>query len=220
MTRLYRFGLLVCVVLIAACSPPEEEVEEASGPEAPPPPTPQEIAQSIITELNLDMTAASTGGRLSNTVRQQMLNSLHDKVNLHNGSEDGKKAMEFVKQRVEKRIRDFSNEDAWQHVLVFIDLHKVFDPDSRKYGSLQEEAFQQLKKPKLALKGMPVLDGQRIIILDFEFPLDNSRAQERVAIGDELHGVRVVDVFGNNRGVTVEFLETGERDVVFLKGRS
>lgn len=218
MATWFRLSLVMLIAVLCACQP-EEEVE-SEVPEAPPPPTPQEIAQSIITELNLDRSAASTGGRISNAAREQLVSQLRNKAAQYNGTVDGKEALSHVKGRIERRIREFSSEGAWQYVLVFVELHKVIDPDSKKYGSLMEEAYLQLKKPKLSLRGMPVLDGRRIIVMEFYLPANDETYKEKIAVGDELHGVRIVDVFGNNRGVTVEFLETGERSVIFLEGRA
>jgi hypothetical protein len=41
--------------------------------------------------------------------------------------------------------------------------------------------------------------------------------KETVQVGDEIHGLRVVNVFGQDRGVTLEYLETGELFVAYMQ---
>ena len=130
----------------------------------------------------------------------------------------GKEALEHVVGRIDKRIREFTHAEAWQHVMVFIEAHEIFMQDSKKYGSLKDEAFIQLRKPKVTVTGLPVIEGRQLILLTLYVPITDKTYKERVLVGDELHGLKVVNIFGNDRGVTLEYLETGERFVAYLPG--
>jgi hypothetical protein len=210
-------SLCLCIALVG-CEK-KEAIQESTGPEPPPPPTAQEIAQSVITELQLDMPTPMAGARFPMAIRSEMVDGLGRKKSLHSADPVGKEALEHVKVRVEQRVRDFTNAEAWQHVLVFIDLHAVLDPDSKKYGSLREDAVIQLQKPRITLQGMSTINGQRFINLKFYIPATDETHKERLSIGDELHGLKLVSVFGKNRGITMEYLQTGERFVAFFPGQ-
>ena len=209
---------MIVLVFLAGCGEPE--VVEPVDPELPPPPTPQEVAQSIITEVNLDMPIPPAGQRFPIQARNEMIDALQAKKNIHNADVTGKEALEHVRGRIDKRIREFSGANAWQHVMVFIELHEVLSPDSTKYASLRDDAIIQLKKPQLKLHGLPVLDGRQVIVMTFYIPATDETHKEWLSIGDQIYGMKLVDVFGNNRGVTMEYLETGERFVSYLPGRA
>ncbi|MFP6584220.1 MAG: hypothetical protein VCD00_16915 [Candidatus Hydrogenedentota bacterium] len=218
MSKLVSLVALCLLVVFVGCTPESEP--EPVDPNLPPPPTAQDIAQVIITEVGLDMPIPLPDQRFTAAARIQMMNALQTKHDLNNADPVGKEALGHVKSRVDKRIREFNNAGAWQYVMVFIDLHKILSPDSTKYASLQEDAYIQLKKPQVTLHGMPRLDGRQVILMTFYIPATDTTFKERLSIGDEIHGLKLVNVFGNNRGVTIEYLETGERFVSYLPGRA
>lgn len=208
--------LFFSFVAIVGCDSGEPDVVQPTGPDAPAPPTAQEIAKKIILEAQLDMAIPIAGSRFPISIRQNMLNILQTAKTTHATDPVGKKALEHVVGRIDKRIRDFSRAEAWQHVMVFTDAHGIFKPQSKKYGSLRDEAYTQLSKPRVSVTGMPIIEGRQLILLSFYIPITDKRYKERVQIGDEVHGLKVINVFGRDRGVTLEYLETGERFVAFL----
>lgn len=219
MSKLVPVFALCLFVALVGCTPEPEP--EPVDPNLPPPPTAQDIAQAIITEVGLDMPLPAPGQRFAGPMRSQMVNALQVKRDVNNADPVGKEALGHVKSRIDKRIREFSDVGAWQYVMVFIDLHKILAPDSTKYASLQEDAYIQLKKPKVTLTGMHSQNGRRVIAMIFYIPAtDKTHKELRLAIGDEIHGLKLLNVFGNNRGVTIEYLETGERFVSYLPGRA
>jgi hypothetical protein len=209
------FSSLLC---ITGCNSSEPEVIEPTGPQAPAPPTAQEIAQKIILEAQLDMDVPPPGARFPNTMRQNMLNILQSATTTNAADPVGKEALVHVVGRIDKRIRDFSQAEAWQHVMVFTDAHAIFQPGSKKYASLRAEAHTELSKPKVNVTGMPTIEGRQLILLSFYIPITDKSYKERVQVGDEIHGLKVINIFGLDRGVTLEYLETGERFVAFLPG--
>lgn len=214
--KLLRYISVFCIaVSLIGCEP--KEVEPVVDPNAPPPPTAQQIAQKIVFDAQLDMPIPPPNTRFPTSVRTSLLQVLRTAKNQNAVDPVGKEALEHVVGRLDRRIREFREAKAWQHVMVFLDAHAIFKPDSRKYASLREEAIIELRKPQVMVTGLHDMQGRELIMLNMYVPLTDSRYKEKVQVGDEIHGLRVVDIFGENRGVTLEYLETGEKFVAYLK---
>ena len=213
--RFSSFAMILCsLVAIVGCGS-EPEVEPVD-PSLPPPPTAQEIAQKIIADAQLDMPVPVGPGRFPASVRSSMMSILQAAKTEHSADPIGKKALEHVVGRIEKRIRDFSNAKAWQYTMVFIEAHELFKPNSGKYGSLKDDAYTQLMKPEVKVTGLPMIDGRKLILLSFYLPMTDQHFKERVQVGDEVHGLKVVSIFGRDRGVRLQYLETGEFFVAYM----
>ena len=214
----YRIVLMGCLVLIMGCFPAEPKREvNPNGPKLPPPPTPQEIAQSIIDDAQLDMKVPRPGTTFPKTVKKNLISILKKAKNKHARSEDGKKAIQFVSTRIDKRIREFQQAKAWSHVLVFLEAREVFEPDNRQYSALKEQATTALRRPIVKVRGLSEMNGIQFVILSFTIPLtDEKFTNERLRMGDNAHGIKVLGVFGQSRGVMLEYMETGEKFVALL----
>lgn len=213
---LYTSMFVACAVTIVGCLP-KEKVPEPTGPEVPPPPTPQEIAQSIITEAQLDMPIPPKEARFPKVIENNLLSILRKAKTRNGNSEDGRKAIGHVIIRIDKRIREFSDAEAWTHVMVFIKARKVFEPNNDQYLSLKDAAETELRKPRVTVKGLPDIDGVQLVILDFYIPLtDETFRNEKLRIGESIHGIKILSIFGKRRGVMLQYIETGERYVAFL----
>jgi hypothetical protein len=190
---------------------------EPVDPSLPPPPTAQEIAQKIIADAQLDIPVPAGRGRFPASVKSSMLGVLRSAKTEHSATPIGKEALEHVVGRLDKRIGDFSDVKAWQYIMVFIEAREIFEPNSKQYGSLKDEAYTQLMKPEVKVTGLPTIDGRKLILLLFYLPMTDKYYKETVQVGDEIHGLRVVNVFGQDRGVTLEYLETGELFVAYMQ---
>ena len=201
--------LFSCVIAFSGCLP-EKKVDkiQPTDPTIPPPPTPQEIAQTIITEAQLDMPIPSLEARFPKAKTE------------HGNSEDGQAALRHVILRIDKRIRDFSEAGAWRNVMVFIRAREVFEPNNKQYLALKDDADTQLRKPRVTVRGLPDLKGVQFVVLSFYIPItDQTFDDESYRIGDIAHGVKIMSIFGLDRGVTLRYLETGEKYVAFLPGQ-
>ena len=69
----------------------------------------------------------------------------------------------------------------------------------------------ELRKPRVTVHGLPDVDGRKVAILTFYLPLTSQTYSEQMAIGEEMHDVRFLSVFGEDRGVRLVYLQTGER---------
>ena len=56
-----------------------------------------------------------------------------------------------------------------------------------------------------------------IVYMEIHMPLEDKVYDERLRPGEEIHGLKLVKVIGNNQGVTFEFLENGDIFDVYTK---
>ena len=96
------------------------------------------------------------------------------------------------------------------------DAHLIFKPGSGKFNHTRDKAILELRKPRVTVRGLPEFDGRKVAMISIYLPLTSQTYFERMAIGEEMHGVRLLSVFGEDRGVRMEYLETGERFVAYL----
>lgn len=214
---IYFALMLCCLISIAGCT--QKDKKKPVDPNAPPPPTAQEIAQKIILDAKLDIRIPGPEARFPIPQRNAMLSKLRNLKTKHSADPVGKEALDHVVSRIDKRIRDSRQAGAWQYVTAFIDAYAIFRPNSKKYGSLKDEALTELRKPRVTVTGLPVIKNRQLIKLSLYIPIEDRSYKEQVEIGDEIHGLKVLDIFGQNRGVVLEYLETGERFNAFMPGQ-
>lgn len=209
-----RLSLLAAVAMLAALSGCEDEAKrKKTGRDAQeelPPPTPEEVAQKIISDALLDAPIPRKGTSLPPTVRRTMLDLLRREKTRLQGTEDGDKALAIVASKVVERVRQYERAELWEHVLTLTDAHLIFDPGSKRYNYTRDKALVELRKPRVTLGGLPEIDGRKTVILRFYLPMTNKTHSERMTLGEEMHGTRLLSVIGKDRGVRMEYLETGE----------
>lgn len=212
--------LFVCVAISMMGCIQEAEVLEPTGPPAPLPPTPQEIAQSIITEAQLDMRIPPKNTRFPKAIENNLLSILSKAKSANSQTESGREAIQHVILRIDRRIREFADAEAWTHVMVFIKARAVFEPNNQQYLALIDDAKTELRKPVVTVRGLPDIDGVQLVILDFHIPLsDETFRREKLRLGDKAHGIKILSIFGKRRGVMLQYMETGEKYVAFLPGQ-
>jgi hypothetical protein len=142
--RIVRLSMVVIsCAFFAGCLPAEDKdvmTVDPSAPVVPPPPTAQEIAREIITNAQLDMPIPRNGARMPKAISEKLLDSLRSAKSEHGHTETGQEAIRHVTLRIEKRIRDFTDAEAWTHVMTFLDARAIFESDNRQYLSLRDEA--------------------------------------------------------------------------------
>ena len=214
-------GCVLAAVSLATgsggCGSPEPaKPKQVVDPNAPPPPTPEQIYKRVITELGLDQPLPPPGSRLSTASRGTTLESYRRQQAELSKTPEGQAALKMVQKVLEDRVSALEKGEFWEHVVTYADAYKIFQPNSKKYDQLQEKAMRELRRPRLALKGLPEVDGHKMAILNIYVPLTSEYYEERLSVGEEIHGIKFIDVFGNDRGIRWEFLETGERYVAYL----
>ncbi len=206
--------------LLAGCGPSEPaKPKQVVDPNAPPPPTPEEIAKRAITELSLDQPLPPPGTRMMGNIRATTLAQFKQQHMTLSKTPEGQIALKQVQKVLEDRISAFENGGYWEHVVTYTDAFAIFHPGSKKYERLHQKALVELRKPKVTLKGLPEANGQKIAFLNIYIPLSSENFDERLSQGEEMHGIKFLGVFGRDRGARLEYTETGERFVAYLKSQ-
>ncbi len=207
-------AVLAMAFVAAGCGekPPPE-------PEAPPPPTPEEIAAGIVGELQLNGPLPAPGSRYPRGASQQFIATIRTAKSQNSISEDGKRALAIVSQELDRRLRALEKAELWEHVLTYCDAHVVFNPTSKKFDRAHDRAVVELRKPKVTLQGF-YFDGksnQTAVFMDFYIPTTQASYSEKVRVGEEFHGLKLIEIVGDNQGINLEYLETGEAFTVLMK---
>ena len=215
-----KFLLLAVLVAMVALSGCEDQAAlrraERKTQEQPPPPSPEEIAQKIIADAQLNAPVPEEGSSLPPSVRQTMLDLLRREKNRLQGTEDGDQALAIVARKVDDRLRQYERAELWEHVLALSDAHLIFKPGSRQFNHTRDKALTELRKPRVTVKGLPEFGGPKIAILSFYLPMTHVTHPARMAFAAEKYTVRRPGGFGEDRGVRMEYLETGERFIAYV----
>ena len=217
---IFKFALAAVLLVMLSLSGCEQQAarEKPQRPdiEEPLPPSPEEIAQQIITDAQLNAPIPARGSSLPPSVRRTILDLLRRENNRLKGTKDGDRTLAIVQRKVDERVRQYERAELWEHVLTMTDAHQIFKPGSGKFNHTRDKALLELRKPRVTVRGLPEFDGRKVAMLSIYLPMTSQTFFERMGIGEEMHGVRLLSVFGDDRGVRMEYLETGERFVVYL----
>jgi len=218
-----KIALLLTLMLIFPLTGCDDEVprEKPDRPDVgedgvPPPPTPEEVAQQIIAEAQLNAPMPRRGASLPPAVRQTILDLLRRERNRLKGTEDGDQSLAIVAAKVDEKVRQYERAELWEYVITMIDAHLIFNPGSVKFSHIRDKALIELRKPKVTVTGIPDFNNRKIAMLRIYLPLSSETFSVKMSIGEEMHGLRFLDIFGNNRGVRLEYIETGERFIAYV----
>lgn len=183
---------------------------------APPPPTPEELARRAIKDLELDQPLPAAGSRLPGSVRSSILTQFEQQQSNLSKTPEGQAALEIIKKKTEERVRALYSSQMWEHVIVYSDAYAKLDPQSKKFDEMRQKSEVELRKPRVTVRGLPQKDGMQFAMLSIYIPMTSQTYTEDLRVGEEMHGIKFLEVFGDNKGVRLEYLETGERFVVLL----
>ncbi len=215
-------ALALIAISLGGCSGSDEPTKPKAGvvdPNAPPPPTPEQISKRVITELGLDQPLPPPGSRLNSATRGTTLEMFKRQHTELSKTPEGQAALKMIQKVLEDRIAAYEAGEFWEHILTYTDAFAIFQPTSKKYERVKEKAMRELRRPRVTVKGLPEVEGHKMAFLNIYIPLTSETFNERLSIGEEAHGIKVLGVFGNDRGVRLEFLETGERYIAYLKSQ-
>ncbi len=210
---------LASLVLAAGCGGSSEpaQPEQTGDAAVPPPPTPEEIAKRAMTDLGLDAPLPPRGQRLPPAQRGTIVSQFEQQKNTLSKTPEGQAALEIIKRKTDDRIQALYGAEMWEHVVVYTDAYARLDPASKKFDDMRAKAEIELRKPRITVTGLPQVNGHQVAMLSFYIPLTSETHKETLSVGEEMYGVKFLGVFGENRGVRLEYLETGERYVALLK---
>lgn len=203
-------AVLAMAFCIAGCA--EKEPETPATPPPPAPPTPQEIADKIMTELQINGPLPAPGATMPKQASASFLNTVRSAITQNSTGAVGQEALQLVSQKLDSRLRALENNLLWEHALTYCDAHLVFNPGSHKFDRTREKAIAELRKPRVTIRGY-YIDGntdRTAVFMDFYLPMTKETHREQVRVGEEFYGLKLVSIIGNNQGVTLEYLETDE----------
>lgn len=200
-------AVLAFALVLAGCG--EREPPE---PPPPPPPTPEEIAAKIVADLRINQPLPVRGSTLPTQASRNFLNSVRGAKTQNSVSPDGKQAMLIVSQKLDLRLRALEKNELWEHLLNYCDAHLILNPGSKKFTRSRDKAISELKKPRVTIDGYfhDGKTGRTSVFMNFYLPIEKVTRREQVRVGEEFYGLRLVQIIGNNQGVTMEYMETDE----------
>ena len=211
--------VMIAVVAVAGCGGSSEPAQPTPTGDAaaPPPPTPEELARRAITDLQLDAPLPPRGVRVPASVRATTLSQFDQQKATLSKTPEGQAALDIVKKKLDDRIRAIYGAEMWEHVMLYTDAYARLDPQISKYDEMRNKASIELRKPRVAVKGLPQVGGHQVAMLSIYIPMTSQTFEERLSVGEEMHGIKFLNVYGENRGITYEYLETGEKYVALLE---
>lgn len=215
MLYLRRF-LPLLIVMVAACAfvgCAEKEPPPPAEPPPPPPPTPEEIAAKIVTESGLGDPLPEAGAAFTQEASDKLKNRLRSARNQNKDTPDGQRALQLVNQQLDQRIRALEGAGAWEFVLGHIEGFEILNQGSPKWQSTKDQALAELAKPRITIVGFM----QDTAILRFYLPVTRQEMRESMRAGEEMHGVTLMEIIGNNQGVRMKYGQTGQTFDVLTK---
>lgn len=208
--------LVLIVVLVAFFAGCADKPEVVAEPDAPPPPTPREIADKFLTASRLNGPPPSPGTPLPPGAAKKLVGQVKNFAKVNSKTPEGKGAVTIVARKVNELITACEGGNLWEWALVYIDADSALNPGSEKWASTRERAILALKKPKVTIKGLTEVLGEKVVLLDFALRAERKHYSERLRIGDEMHGLKFIKVVGRDRGIIMEYIETGETFEVMM----
>jgi len=210
--------MMVLMLALQACQPaaPPPPAE----PPPPPPPTPEEITAQIrpilepmrallrdTGEVGWGTKGKGAAGRLSPEIEKQVLDALTAAKQQHQGTENGKAALNMITHDVEEIASQARDQDRWTLTMGAIKAFELLQPGNTKMNRLKERATLMCKRPIPHLKGF--LDdkqtGETYAFIEVELLPDHELKQVKVRKGEEFYNLRFLDIIGNNEAVTLEY---------------
>ncbi len=211
-------AVMFVMALLPGCGGSSEPAKPTATTDAaaPPPPTPEEIAKRVIKDLQLDQPLPPKGTRLPASVRASTLGQFDQQKATLSKTPEGQAAIEIVKRQLDDRIQALYGAEMWEYVMLYSDAYAKFDPQVKKFDDMRAKAMIELRKPRVSVQGLPEVNGHQVAMLTIYVPISSETFKETLSVGEEMHGIRFVSVYGENRGITYEYLETGEKYVALL----
>lgn len=219
LSRLICLPILLAVSLLLPGCGAEEPPVVVTKKAAPPPPTPEQIATMITQKLGLNGPLPAAGTTLPPGTARTFKASVTSIREKQMGEEEGLEVLGFISSTFEKRIKQVERAKLWHHLIVYEEGYRVLNPRSQKFKRQRDKAIIELKRPSVTLTGF-MYDGRNdftIVYMNVHMPLEDKVYEERMRPGEEIHGLKLVKVIGNNQGVTFEFIENGDIFDVYTK---
>jgi len=199
--------LLVCLLVLAIA--PLMGCPKEEPPPPPPPAPPEPTAQEIAAKIRPALDALKTQGYFQDALLQPMLDELKKAKNENQNKENGKAALSQISIEIVDLVNAAAEKKGWKYVLAGIAAYEVLNPESTRFARTKEIATLQVNKPKVTVKGFFVdqaAGGQLYAFLEVFDPKTNVTETWKARLGEEKYNLRFVDIVGDQKGVTLEYL--------------
>lgn len=202
-------AVIAMAFCVAGCG--EREPKKSDTP-PPPPPTPEQDAQTIMGNLQLNGPLPAAGSTMPEEESTKFLMTLRTAKNQNSTDAHGAQVLLLVSQKLDSRLRALEKNELWEHVLTYCDGHLILNPGSPRFNRTRDKTISELRKPRVTIDGF-FYDGKTsktFVFMYFYLPNEKKTYREQVRVGEEFYGLKLVEIIGNNQGVTMEYLETDE----------
>ncbi len=194
--------LLVLTVSLTSCK------KEVIPPEEPPPPSVGEIRSALDSSIQ-----GIKSGDYGDKEKDEAIEKIVQAEKLYGSDPNWEEAHTGFADSVwemTKSIRDTAITDGndWPKVAIWAEVLKAVAPDYVPPPP-PPRPFTELK---VSFKG--ILNDT--IFVDIKVPGETKTYQEIVRVGQEIHGIKIVEMIDSGKGIVIEYLETGERKEVML----
>ena len=214
-----RLSLLLTILIplgILGCEP------AAKKPTEPPPPpvrTAAEIANEIRAPIQQMVTAyMGTKFEIPEFELAAGLNQVRQLKQKNMAEEHGAEGIRAATTDTQSFIKTADESKAWGVVVFACDALKILDPANTNYDRFRERAMVYINMPRVTITGFTKIgDDPPVVLISVYLPETKQTVSERVREGEELLGLRFINIIGNNRGLLIEHIQTGEELEVLYK---
>lgn len=159
--------------------------------------------------------------RMDEEKANQFVSALAQSVSKNRSAENGPKAIDRLKSQCVGYAKRAERQALWHGVALFARIHQMLEPGSVKLKRLAEHAALELSKPIVDVTGFAGVPGDPNIFVHVYLPLEGVMLGVKIVReGEEFlnppYTLRVVEIIGKFRGVTFEYMASGDRFDVML----
>lgn len=214
MKKLALLSLLLLICLVG-CE------EKSSVPEAPPPPPPPPppTAEALHKEAKANLSDLFVPG--AQTTSQQVRQRINDTKAKLRAEVNGEKALRMITADVRdalKLVKEAADamgsqqRSLWDQVLVLADAMEALDPNYSMLDHIRQQAIEQKNRPMVSIGGFFTDEntGEVTVFAHVFLPKTNETKRLHIREGDEFENLRFVEIIGNQRGIKLQYVPTGE----------
>lgn len=207
MNRWIAFSLVLMIATLG-CEKKEEPPKNAP----PPPPTAEEIYGEIMGNINGLEAFNVAEMDLPDAVSQQAADAVRSTKNKHQLGPNGPEGIRRAVTQVEGKLQAAFNNRAWGLCLAQGKVLEALAPENDAYKNMLERALIQKNKPKVAVTGFTTDKQTNVtsIFIEVYLPKTGEAKKMTVREGEEFEECKVVEIIGDNLGIRIEYLPTGD----------
>ena len=155
------------------------------------------------------------------TIRSKLPAQFQDLAQKYRATDEGQQAIQTVVRDLEDRLKPLREEGRAHVVLVLCDVIEVLEPKSPKLGRYREWASVVKNRPLVAMRGwykpLDVPEEVTYFFIDVYLPETGEVKSLAVRPGEEFLDLQFRKILGDNSGMLLEYMPTGNTFEVYLK---